>query len=122
MKAILATMILLSSAAYAVNPSANTKTFAQACKATNKSDTASLAARAYCVGYLAGIADTAPDVALRGAGTYSDALDMVVNWIHSQETNHSPVHDVMPIDSLWVGDAIHEALRTLYPEPSINRR
>jgi hypothetical protein len=112
MKKLVAITILAASAASAQTPSVDTKTFIQVCKQPI-TDSDSAIRYGYCAGYVAGIADTSRDVHV--SGTYGEVLEATVGWMRSQELSTTPISKFMPIDNMWVGEAVHEALLTLYP-------
>lgn len=118
MEKLVALVLLTAATAFGQNPSADTKTFIQVC-AQPITDSESAVRHAYCVGYVAGIADSAHDVRLSGPGTYGDVLEATIGWMRSQELSTTPINKLMPIDGMWVGDAVHEALKTLYPRDKI---
>jgi hypothetical protein len=128
MKELVAIAFLAADVAFGQSPSADTKTFIQptnteafirVCKQP-LTDSAGLASHAYCVGYVAGIADTASDVVLRGDGTYGDVLEATVDWMRARGLSSAPIDKLMPIDGMWVGAAVHEALLALYPRGKIH--
>jgi len=114
MKMLVAIAFLAANAALAQVPSSNTKTFIQECKSSlTASDFADAVRYGYCAGYVSGIADTSHDVDV--SGTYGEVLEATIGWMRSQELSTTPVNKFMPIDGMWVGTAVHEALLALYP-------
>jgi len=108
MKRLVAIVFLAANAVYAQVPSADTKTFVQVCKQPVDD-----AQHSYCLGYIAGILDTSRDI--KAPGKLGDVLDATVSWMRSQELSTASINKFMPIDDMWVGMAVHDALLTLYP-------
>ena len=108
MKKLVAIAVLVANAVYAQVPSADTKTFIQVCK-----QPVDEAQHSYCLGYIAGILDTSREI--KAPGKLGDVLDATVSWMRSQELSTTPINKLMPINGMWVGTAVHDALLTLYP-------